>query len=636
MLTDNTFCIKSYLTQRLPLLRWIGWFYLGNAVIFWLLGSSYFHGITPLSINLITHLNEVLVWFYLMTTLIGYFALLAFLPSLMPLTILLICNKKTIISYCAIICASIAMLILIVDMAVYNQYHFHLNSIILNMVFSRDMSQIFDFTVLEKSLLVLLVISIIVIESLFAQWLWHFLQTTQKNLYGKKLALNICASLFLSYNMFLLSSVQPTSIIYQQPQAFPLYTSIIMKLMPNLSHLPDFNNLGSDMIYQPQQRVNQRLHYPLHPLHCELPKKPLNIVIIAIDTWRFDMLNNAVTPHIQQFAQQSWQFNNHWSGGNTTQPGIFSLFYGLPETYWSSATQQHIHPMLINQLLQQRYQLGIFASASLTLPAFNKNVFSGIPHLQIITQGALPADRDQTITQEFKTFITQAQLQHKPFFSFLFYDTAHSYCTEFPNDNKFLPIISMCNRFDLNPGSDRSLYLNRYKNAVSFDDNLIGQDLNALKEHHLLENTVVIITADHGNEFDDNHQGYWGHGSNFTQYQLRTPLIIYWPGEQPAQYNQQTSHYDIAPTLLTRVSGCSNSPADYSIGRVLPVKQSALPFLIANSYIDFGIVEPDRITTIYSSGNVEITDKHHIMIAGVKPNMTILSQTFKLLNQYYY
>lgn len=627
---------ETFLSTRSALLRWIGWFYFGNAVIFWLLSTYYFHGITPLSINLITHLNATLVWVFLIATWVGYFALLAFLPSIIALLLLIFCNKRSVIFTSAIFCSSVAILCLAIDMVVYGQYHFHLNSIILKMVFSREMSQIFDFTWLEKSLLLITVMVIFFLEFKLAQWLWHYLQYNQKNLHGKKIAINISASLFLSYNMFLLSSVQPTSIIYQQPQAFPLYTSIIMKIIPKLAQLPDFDSLGADMIWQPQHVIYQRLHYPLQPLICRPQKSPLNIVIIAIDTWRFDMLNQQVTPYIQQFAQQSWQFNNHWSGGNTTQPGIFSLFYGLPESYWSASLQEKKNPVLIQELLQQNYMMGIFASASLALPAFNKTVFAGVPHLQITTTGSLPSDRDQAITNEFEKFIAQAQQQHKPFFSFLFYDTAHSYCTEFPNDNKFLPIISVCNRFDLNPGSQAPLYLNRYKNALAFDDNLVEKDLTVLKQHHLLNNTVIIITADHGNEFDDNQKGYWGHGSNFTQYQVRTPLIIYWPGEKPQIFQQQTSHYDIAPTLLTRVLGCTNSISDYSIGNVLPVNQSTLPFLIVNSYIDFGIIQPNRITTIYSSGNYDITDNHAVITPGAKPDMAVLSQAFKLMKKYYY
>ncbi|WP_306686870.1 sulfatase-like hydrolase/transferase [Candidatus Coxiella mudrowiae] len=53
-------------------------------------------------------------------------------------------------------------------------------------------------------------------------------------------------------------------------------------------------------------------------------------------------------------------------------------------------------------------------------------------------------------------------------------------------------------------------YLNRYRNAAHFDDALVGQVLQALKGHQLLKNTIVIITADHGEEFNENHQNYWG------------------------------------------------------------------------------------------------------------------------------
>ena len=69
----------------------------------------------------------------------------------------------------------------------------------------------------------------------------------------------------------------------------------------------------------------------------------------------------------------------------------------------------------------------------------------------------------------------------------MFYDTAHSYCTEFPHDNKFLPIISECDRFDLNPGEKAPLYINRYKNALLFDDNLIAQDLSVLRKKSFIK-----------------------------------------------------------------------------------------------------------------------------------------------------
>ena len=49
-------------------------------------------------------------------------------------------------------------------------------------------------------------------------------------------------------------------------------------------------------------------------------------------------------------------------------------------------------------------------------------------------------------------------------------------------------------------------------------DDLIGKVINQLKNKGLLENTIIIITGDHGQEFNDNKKGYWEHGGNFSKY----------------------------------------------------------------------------------------------------------------------
>lgn len=637
MINDDNTAIKltPFLSKRSVLLRWVGWFFLSNAVIFWIFGLYYLSGVTPISMNLLTHLNATLVWIFLILAWIGHFALLAFIPSLLVLALLIFCTNRSVIIGAAIVSASIALLALMMDSVVYTQYHFHLNTIILQLVFSREFGQIFDFSWLEKLIFAAICLVVVSIELVFARGIWHRIIRQKKSRHGAFITLVIALSLFISYDMYLLSSLQPTSIIYQQPQAFPLYNNIVSTMFSGLLKNTDFNNLGSNMIHQPQQSNYQQLHYPLHALNCHPKTPPMNIVIIAIDTWRFDMLNAQVTPHITQFAASSWQFNNHWSGGNTTQPGIFSLFYGIPATYWPVALRQQRSAALIDQLIQQHYQLGIYASASLALPAFNHTVFADVPHLQLVTDGALPADRDLKITQQFKQFIDSATQKQQPFFSFLFYDTAHSFCTPLSDESHFQPIITTCDRFDLFPGNKMPLYINRYKNALYYVDGLVAQDLNTLAQHHLLKNTIIIITADHGNEFNDNQQGYWGHGSNYTRYQTQIPLLIYWPDQQAHIFQQQTSHYDIAPTLLTRALGCTNPAHDYSVGQVLPVQQKSLPFLIVSSYVDMGIIEPSRITTIFKSGDFTITDLQNNIWPNAKPNLAVVKQALQQLQMFY-
>ncbi len=211
--------------------------------------------------------------------------------------------------------------------------------------------------------------------------------------------------LFPYYNMLALlikSSTAPA--LNQQAYAIPLYYEVLAKLLPGpqaLSHLESLYR--SDFVEI--NHANQKLNYSLHPLVYKPYKKPINIVFILIDSWRFDMMNPVNTPNIYRFAQQSWQFQKHFSGGSVTQPGLFSLFYSLPAAYWEATINQHKSPISIDKLLDEHYHMGIFTSVSLLAPPFNQNIFARVKNLKASTLEYTPYDRDKQITREFKKFI---------------------------------------------------------------------------------------------------------------------------------------------------------------------------------------------------------------------------------------
>ena len=84
------------------------------------------------------------------------------------------------------------------------------------------------------------------------------------------------------------------------------------------------------------------------------------------------------------------------------------------------------------------------------------------------------------------------------------------------------------------------------------------------------------------------------------------PFLVHWPGRAGRTYEHRTSHYDVVPTLLRELAGCTNDPADYTVGQSLFEAGGREALLLAN-YNDYAIVLEDRIVAVYPYG-VEILD----------------------------
>ena len=136
------------------------------------------------------------------------------------------------------------------------------------------------------------------------------------------------------------------------------------------------------------------------------------------------------------------------------------------------------------------------------------------------------------------------------FFGFLFYDSTNAII--FPADYPVQVTAEGAGALAQNFAD--------YRTSVHFVDSLIGSVLDDLTRRGLQEDTVVIITSDRGEEFDDSGAGLKDHGSGYTRYQLQVPMIISIPGRAPSVYRHRSSHYDLVPTLMQDVLGCRNAP----------------------------------------------------------------------------
>jgi len=92
-------------------------------------------------------------------------------------------------------------------------------------------------------------------------------------------------------------------------------------------------------------------------------------------------------------------------------------------------------------------------------------------------------------------------------------------------------------------------YTNLYDAEIMYFDHNLGKLLKKLDELNIKENTIIIITSDHGEEFYDH--GSFGHGETVYQEIIHVPLIIYYPKEfEPRRIEKSVSNADIVPTIL--------------------------------------------------------------------------------------
>ena len=92
--------------------------------------------------------------------------------------------------------------------------------------------------------------------------------------------------------------------------------------------------------------------------------------------------------------------------------------------------------------------------------------------------------------------------------------------------------------------------MNAYDGEIRFIDDNIGRLLNTID----LEESLVIITADHGEVMMENPTSYFTHDS-FDKCVMNIPMLLYYPGCKPGRENREVSLCDIAPTIVRAVGG---------------------------------------------------------------------------------
>lgn len=555
----------------------------------------------------------------------GHFGLLVGILSLPFLILLLIKKIRPAVQIGFLFFMSLFQTVLCIDTFVYQQYRFHINLFVLELLF-KGKGQIISFPwILWFSVFGGLAFLF------FVQLVLHFkiLKSDGFKKITKAHFFFWLFSLLVSHLIHMVGFAQHnyeiTKIGFLPPFAAPLKDDKLVA------------RLGFEVIPQSKMSLqgvnkNSLLNYPLQPMKCTSQALKQNILVIVLDSTRFDQLSSEVMPHTFELSQKSQVYLQHFSGSNSTRGGIFSLMYGLPPLYFEKFREVRKGPVLLDQMIKEEYQLGIFSSAPLTMPEFNQTVFQAVSDLRTESKATDVLLRDQEITDLWLQFI-QNRNPEKPFFGFLFYDTPHEFA-EHPDFKKFKPSLEVINYFKLNNSTDPIPFLNRHKNSVYYVDQLLGRVYQQMQNLDLFKNTVVIFTSDHGQEFNDNKLNFWGHNSNFTNAQTQVPFFIYWPNQKPTQVNKWTTSYDVPATLLQEVLGCENPSSDYSSGDNL-LKHPGHQWMIHGTYGDFAIRLKDHFVKVELSGNYELLDLNYNRIQNIENDPELYQKALLEMRRFY-
>jgi len=528
---------------------------------------------------------------------------------------------KKIILYIAMILFVITNIALIIDFFIFNLYKFHINAMVFNILLSPEALNSIQIGIVPILFTLLFIGGLIVLELFIIHKLLKIdndLANTKNKQFNKIVFIPLLLIVLgekISYGIFSLTS-QKT--ILAKYKVIPLYQPLTFNRIA-------FKYFG----YKPKKQVintintKGTLKYPLTPIVLKKVLNKINIIIIASDAVRYSMINKINTPNIEKFKKDSIVLQNHHSGGNATRFGIFSLMYGLNSTYWFNFLEAQKGAVVFDVLKKLNYQFNIVSSTSTLWPEFKKTCYVDIQDSIKDDFKGKPWELDQQSSEYFINKLDSYDGK-RPLFSFLFMDSPHGY--SYPKEfNKFHANGENINYMLATKGSNEiKKALARYKNAIAYNDHLFSNIITKLKEKKLYDNSLIIFTSDHGQEFYE--YGYFGHNTAFSEAQTHIPLIIKLPKTLKDKYHVEdttmlTSHIDIMPTILS-IIGVTNPTTEYSNGYNIFDKNFKRDFVFCANWNNNAIITKDKKYIFSNLPNkmfqTEIRDNNYTKLTNQK------------------
>jgi len=282
-----------------------------------------------------------------------------------------------------------------------------------------------------------------------------------------------------------------------------------------------------------------------------------NIILVSLDMLRADRLASYgfpeyTSPFLDRFSRNNTQFAECVAQAAWTLPSHVSMFTSLyPNQHGTNTIHDYIsrdHTTLaelmgangyltaahvsINPNISSKY--GFEKGFDLFEEQYNKHAVQSMDYV-IRWFNWYSREKSEGIT-------------NKPFFLFLHINDIHD-----PYPENLKPFNTMYNHLKVTPETVRNEKVDMYRmyhSMIYYVDQQLGRMFNSLKQTGLWDNSIIIITSDHGEAFGEHK--YFGHGFKGHTEEIMIPIFIKIPFtvQSKIEYDKTIQIIDIAPTLL--------------------------------------------------------------------------------------
>lgn len=298
-------------------------------------------------------------------------------------------------------------------------------------------------------------------------------------------------------------------------------------------------------------------------------RKAKNLVMVIMDTTRADQFetftadNGIHTPRLDAFSKEATSFTRAYNNGNWTKPSVLSIFSGLYPATHTATKPESMVPEGIELISEHLQKQGLKTQGFTSNPVVSEKFGfeRGWDDFGVFYEGE--ASGESMYRRASKWVEDNGD---KPFFLYIqtidphtTYAVPREYWGRYYKKNYSGQIGPKFTRDDQKKVNDKAIKLSSddvawiqalYHGEISYQDEHVGGFLDKLKELGRLEDTIVVVTNDHGEEIYDH--GSFGHGWTLYEEMIRAPLMIHYPALFPkaTKIDDITEHVDLAPTLI--------------------------------------------------------------------------------------